>query len=174
MKVRKISEKVRELLSTRCIRSSACAVCPAVHSDPNIPGLCFPLLYLAIRWLIFLFMHALLHNVPVQWFWSYREPAGGRKLQTAENFKTRWTKLYQLRSQWVWEQPRTMYQRVCCEARLLGYLHSHKTSAGGGNRWVLVLKSSAKSFLKVWGILKMYYGRASVSILMEKQSVFSF
>ena len=64
MKVRKIN-KSQELPSARYIGSPAGAVCPAVHSDPNIPVLCFPYWTLPIRLLIFLYLCMLYHKAHV-------------------------------------------------------------------------------------------------------------
>lgn len=49
MKARKTNEKSWERPFARYVGSSACEVCPAVLSDPNVPVLCFPFVDLAIR-----------------------------------------------------------------------------------------------------------------------------
>lgn len=71
-------------------------------------------------------------RVPLLWFGSYRESAGGRELHTAENFKTSWTKEHQQRSHWVWVQSKPLRVRVCREPRLFTFLWK---SAGGKDGW---------------------------------------
>ena len=61
-KERKKSKEPGILPSARYTGNPACAVCPAVSSEPKDPTLSFPSQGLSVRLLVFLFMHALLQG----------------------------------------------------------------------------------------------------------------
>lgn len=106
-------------------------------------------------------------KVALLWFESYRESAGGRKLYTAENFKTSWMK--QTAST---EIPLSLgaIKAYVCKGMLWNkviYVLIKRVLAAKVDR-VLVVKSAVKSLLNVWRILKMYC--RGVSLLFWQRS----